>query len=77
MGGVINIVTKKNQHGGQVNVQGTIVQREEGNGLSSFASLIDFWNWNAEDDLTAWNGKGDKLSIDASYGGSKNDITTL
>ena len=77
VGGVINIVTKKNQTGGQVNVRGTLVQRKEGNSLESFGSLFDFWNWNAKDDINAWNGKGDKLTIDASYGGSKNDIDYL
>ncbi len=77
VGGVINVVTKKNQTGWQMNVQGTLVQRKEGNKLSSFASLFDFWNWDAEDDLNAWNGKGDKLSVSASYGGNTNDIDYL
>ena len=77
VGGVINIITKTGDVGGQINVQGSLTQREEGNTLSGLASLADFWNWNAEDENNSWNGKGDKLSIDASYGGSKNDINYL
>ncbi len=77
VGGVINIVTKKDQTGGQVHVQGSLVQRQEGSGLSSFASLFDFWNWNTEEDQNSWNGKGDKVAVSASYGGSKNDINYL
>ena len=78
VGGVINVVTKKNQVGGQVNVQGSLVQREEGN--AGIASFVDFWNWNdtgpsANDN--SWSGKGDKLSIDVSYGGNENDINYL
>ena len=76
VGGVINIITKKNQTGGQVNVQGSLVQRTEGNSLDGLSSLFDFWNWNTEDE-DSWKGKGDKLSIDVSYGGSKNDINYL
>ena len=77
VGGVINIVTKKGAVGGQVNIQGSLTQREEGNTGSAFASFVDFWDWNAEDDLNAWNGKGDKFSIDASYGGNVNDINYM
>ena len=77
VGGVINIVTKKGAVGGQVNIQGSLVQREEGNTLSGFASFLDFWNWNAEDELNKWSGKGDKFSIDASYGGNFNDTNYM
>ena len=77
IGGVINIVTKKDYVGAQVNVQGSLVQREEGNSLSGVASFVDFWNWNDDKEANAWAGKGDKLSIDASYGGNKNDINYL
>ena len=80
IGGVINVRTKKDQTGGQVNVQGSLVQREEGNSFSALASLFDFWNWNETglpEGETSWRGKGDKLSIDASYGGNKNDINYL
>ena len=77
---VINIKTKKNQPGGQVNVQGTLVQRKDGNSWEGLASFFDFWNWNETglpEGETSWRGKGDKLKIDASYGGSKNDINYL
>ena len=77
VGGVINIVTKKDQTGWQVSVQGSLVQRKEGNKLSSFASLFDFLNWDKTEDHNAWNGKGDKLALSASYGGNKNDIQYL
>ena len=77
VGGVINIVTKKGAVGGQINIQGSLTQREEGNTFSGLASFVDFWNWDAEDDLNAWNGKGDKFSIDASYGGNVNDINYM
>ncbi len=75
VGGVINIVTKKGDVGGQVNVQGSLVQREEGNSLEALGSFVDFWNWNDEDNI--WNGKGDRLSIDVSYGGNKGDTNYL
>ena len=80
LGGVINVVTKSDYAGGQVNVQGSLVQREEGNYLDSFASLFDFWNWNdtghsAVDN--SWAGKGDAINIDASYGGNANDINYI
>ena len=77
IGGVINVVTKRNYVGGQVNIQGSLVQREDGNSLSGIASFMDFWNWDDDNDDNAWAGKGDKLSIDASYGGNKNDINYL
>ena len=63
VGGIINIITKRNYSGGQVNVRGSLVQRKEGNEASSFASFLDFPNWN----------KGDKLSVDAFYGGSQGE----
>ena len=77
IGGVINVVTKKDYVGGQVNIQGSLVQREEGNSLSGISSFVDFWNWNDEKEENAWAGKGDKLSIDASYGGNTDDINYL
>lgn len=77
IGGVINVVTKKDYVGGQVNVQGSLVQRKSGNSLSGIASLVDLWNWDDNKEDNAWAGKGDKLSIDASYGGSTNDVDYL
>ena len=80
IGGVINVVTKKGYVGGQVNIQGSLVQRQEGNSLEALSSFMDFWNW---DDVgpssldNAWAGKGDKISIDASYGGNYNHINYL
>ena len=78
IGGVINIVTKKGDVGGQVNVQGSLVQREEG--IEALASFLDFWNWNDTGHSSvdnSWAGKGDTLTVDASYGGSKNDINYM
>ena len=80
VGGVINIVTKKDFTGGQVNVQGSLTQRVEGNSLDSFTSFLDFQNWNDVGPSSLNNffaGKGDKITIDASYGGSKNDINYI
>ena len=77
---VINVVTKKDQSGGQVSVQGSLVQREEGNNIDAISSFFDFWNWNETglpEGETSWRGKGDKLKIDASYGGTKNDTNYL
>ncbi len=80
IGGVINVVTKKGYVGGQVNIQGSLVQRQEGNNLEALSSFMDFWNW---DDVgpssldNSWAGKGDKISIDATYGGNHNDINYL
>ena len=78
VGGVINVVTKKGYVGGQVNVQGTLTPRQEG--LKALGTLFDFWNWHdtgASEINNSWAGKGDKLSIDASYGGNKNNIDYL
>lgn len=80
VGGVINIVTKKGDVGGQVNVSGSLVQREEGNTLSGLASFIDFYDWDTEgnpDPDKKWSGKGDKISVDASYGGTVNNTNYL
>lgn len=77
IGGVINIVTKKGDVGGQVNVQGSLVQRIEGNSWEGFASFLDFWNWDDTGSDNSWAGKGDKFSIDASYGGNADDINYL
>ncbi len=81
VGGVINVVTKKNYTGGQVNVQGSLVQRVEGNSLDGLSSFVDFWNWDdtrgAKRVDNSWAGKGDRLSIDAGYGGSANNINYL
>ena len=80
IGGVINVVTKKDYVGGQVNVTAALVQRKDENSLDGLASFVDFWNW---DDVgpssldNSWAGKGDKISIDATYGGNKNDINYL
>ena len=80
IGGVINIVTKRDYVGGQVNVTAALVQRKDENSLDGLASFVDFWNW---DDVgpssldNSWAGKGDKISIDATYGGNKNDINYL
>ena len=77
---VVNVRTKKDQSGGQVSVQGSLVQREEGNNIDALSSFFDFWNWNETglpEDRTSWRGKGDKLKIEASYGGSKDDINYL
>ena len=73
VGGVINIITKRNYSGGQVNVQGNLVQRKEGNSISSFASFLDFWDWNRGD----WSGKGDDLAVDASYGWNAENVNYL
>ena len=48
VGGVINIVTKKGDVGGQVNVSGSLVPRKEGNSLSALASYVDFYDWDTE-----------------------------
>ena len=80
IGGVINIVTKSDYVGAQVNVQGSVAQRKEGNSFSSWLSFDDYWNWNDTGPSSlnnSWAGKGDKLSIDASYGGNTNDINYL
>ncbi len=74
VGGVINIVTKSFYTGAQVNVQGTLTQRKEGNSLESFLSYFDFMDWDRESDFA---GKGDSLTIDASYGTSHDDINYL
>ncbi len=74
VGGVINIVTKKGDVGGQVKVSGSLAQRKEGN-LSELASFVDFYEWGSDDNH--WSGKGDKLTIDASYGGTTDDINYL
>lgn len=73
VGGVVNIITKRDYSGGQVSVSGSLIQRQEGNQASSFASFFDFSNWNRDPKDKydeAWKGKGDKLNIEASYGGS-------
>ena len=80
LGGVINIVTKSDYAGGQVNVQGSLVQREEGNTLDGLASFVDLWNWNDTGHDTvdnSWAGKGDAINVDASYGGNANDINYI
>jgi len=79
VGGVINIVTKKNYSGGQVSLQGSLVQRKEGNNLSGLSSFFDFPDWSPEYEANkwGWSGKGDKLSVEASYGGSENNINYL
>ncbi len=69
VGGVLNVITKKNYSGIQINVRGSLVQRKEGNKASSFASFFDFSNWDGEDKEHAWSGKGDQFGIDAHYGG--------
>ena len=75
VGGVINIVTKKGDVGGQWDVQGSLVQRQEGSSPSSLASFLDFYNWNDEDNRLA--GKGDKITVSASYGGTAGGINYL
>ncbi len=80
IGGVINVVTKSDYAGGEVNVHGSLVQRVEGNSWEGFASLVDFWNWDETGHSTvdnSWAGKADTLSVDASYGGSKSDINYI
>ena len=77
VGGVINIVTKKGDVGGQVRVSGSLAQREEGNSPSALASFLDFYDWSSDDEDHHWSGKGDKLNIEASYGGTADDINYL
>ena len=77
VGGVINIVTKKGDVGGQVRVSGSLAQREEGNKPSALASFLDFYNWGSDDEDHRWSGKGDKLNIEASYGGTADDVNYL
>ena len=80
VGGVINIVTKKGDVGGQINVSGSLVQRKEGNTLSGLASFVDFYDWDTKgnpDPDERWSGKGDKLTVDASYGGTVSNTDYL
>ena len=80
VGGVINIVTKRGDVGGQVNVSGSLVPRVEGNSLSALASYVDFYDWDTKghpDPDERWSGKGDKLTVDAFYGGTEGDINYL
>ncbi len=71
LGGVINIVTKKDYKGIEWQVKGSLAQRKEGNSFTGIASFIDFWDWNRKD----FSGKGDQLTLSASYGGEKDDIS--
>ena len=66
VGGVINIVTKRGNTGGQVNFNGSLTPRVEGNSFDALISYVDFPNWNSEEN--SWAGKGDKFTLDASYG---------
>ena len=75
VGGVINVVTKKGDVGGQINISGSLAQRKEGNGLTELASFVDFSNLDSE--KNSWAGKGDDLSIDAAYGGTANYMNYL
>lgn len=73
IGGVINIVTRRNFKGIKVSTQGSLAQREEGNTFSGLASFVDFWDWERKD----FSGKGDQLNVEAVYGGDKGDINYL
>ncbi len=73
IGGVINIVTRRNFKGVKVSTQGSLAQREEGNTLTGLASFVDFWDWDRKD----FSGKGDQLNVEAVYGGDKDSISYL
>ena len=73
VGGVINVITKKNYKGGEVHIQGALVQRQEGNSGSEIASMFDFLDLKRQD----FSGKGDQFMVSASYGGDKGSISYL
>ena len=73
IGGVINIVTRKNYKGLKASFQTSLAQREEGNTLSGIASFVDFLDWKRKD----FSGKGDQFNVEAVYGGSQDSINYL
>ena len=83
IGGVMNIVTRKNFKGIKASVQTSLTQREEGNSVAGFASFLNFVDWKAWQEGAAnshrelFSGKGDQFNLEAIYGGDKGSINYL